>query len=57
MILVGGDEWQGLLDWLRTAAVADHRLDAADLAGLHLESDPAQVAAIITATAGRRAGP
>ncbi len=55
VILVGGDEWRGLLDWLRTAAVADHLLDAADLASLHLESDPARVAAIIAATAGRRA--
>jgi len=57
VILVGGDEWQGLLDWLRTVAVADHRLDAADLAALHLESDPARVAAIIAATAGRRGPP
>jgi uncharacterized protein (TIGR00730 family) len=57
VILVGGDEWQGLLDWLRAAAVADHRLDAADLAGLHVESDPARVAAIIAATAARSGRP
>jgi uncharacterized protein (TIGR00730 family) len=57
VVLVGGEEWRGLLDWFRTAAVADHRLDAADLAGIQVESDPARVAAIIAATAGRRGRP
>ena len=31
VILVGEGEWDGLLDWLRARALADGRIDAADL--------------------------
>jgi hypothetical protein len=72
VMLVGHHEWRGLLDWLRTDALADGRIAAQDLAGLRLVSDPAEVVQIVTAAragqreqergvrrgrAGRRSGP
>jgi hypothetical protein len=33
-------EWQGLLDWLRNRAVADGRIDAADIDSLTLAVRP-----------------
>ena len=39
VVLVGGHEWDGLLDWLRTGALADRRIDAKDLARLRVVSD------------------
>lgn len=32
VILVGEHDWDGLLDWLRTGALADRRIDPQDLA-------------------------
>ena len=49
VILVGSDEWAGLLDWLRARALADHRIDAADLAWLEVVGDPSEVARIVVA--------
>ena len=43
VVLLGDGEWDGLLDWLRTRALADHRIDDADLASLRRASDPAEV--------------
>ena len=34
VILVGEGEWDGVIEWLGTHALADHRLDPSDLAGL-----------------------
>lgn len=55
VILIGDGEWTGLIDWLRTQALADHRIDAADLGMLHVVSDPEAVVEIIgLARAGQR---
>ncbi len=46
-ILVGEGEWDGLIEWLRARALADHRIEAPDLAELRVVSDPAQIAGIV----------
>ncbi len=48
-VLLGDGEWDGLIDWLRTHAHADGRLDAADIDGLHITSDPQRVVEVIGA--------
>ncbi len=56
VILIGEDEWDGLLHWLRDRALADRRIDAADLAGLHLVVKPAEVVSLVDAARdGQRA--
>ncbi len=52
VVLVGDGEWDGLLDWLRHGALADGRIDAAELSRIHVTNSPAEVAEI--ALAGRR---
>jgi uncharacterized protein (TIGR00730 family) len=54
VILVGDREWDGMLDWLRDRALANHRIAAADLAGLHAVGDPADVARIVAAARPER---
>jgi uncharacterized protein (TIGR00730 family) len=50
VILVGGGgEWDGLLQWLRGHALADGRIDAVDLDMLHQVEHPSQVCAIVDA--------
>ena len=34
-ILIGEGEWDGLLDWLGSTVLVDHRIDREDLAGIH----------------------
>jgi uncharacterized protein (TIGR00730 family) len=46
-ILVGNGEWDGLVEWLRTHALADHRIDADDLAILRVVEHPSEVCAIV----------
>lgn len=48
VILVGEGEWDGLLDWLRTRALAKRRIDRRDLDGLHVVSDPGEVVRLVT---------
>jgi uncharacterized protein (TIGR00730 family) len=48
VLLVGEGEWDGLIAWLREQALADGRITASDVAGLRIEQDPEQIAAIIT---------
>ena len=48
-ILVGNDEWDGLLEWLRTQALADDRIDPSDLTDLQVVGEPEQVARIVLA--------
>jgi uncharacterized protein (TIGR00730 family) len=43
VILVGTGEWDGLLEWLETHALADGRISAADLTSLRRAADPAEV--------------
>jgi uncharacterized protein (TIGR00730 family) len=55
VILAGEDEeWGGLLDWLRSRALVEHRIDASDLAGLQVVGDPAQIARIVVAARERQ---
>jgi uncharacterized protein (TIGR00730 family) len=49
VILFGDGEWDGLLAWLREQALADGRIDAADLDVLHLVERPAQVCELVDA--------
>lgn len=46
-ILVGDGEWGGLIAWLREKALADRRLNDADIDDLHIVEDPDTVAEII----------
>jgi uncharacterized protein (TIGR00730 family) len=54
VILLGEHDWDGLLDWLRTGALADGRIGPDDLAGLNLTSDPVEVAQFVTAARARQ---
>ncbi len=54
VILLGGEEWEALLDWLRTHALADRRVDAGDLELLHLVERPGEVCAIVDAARTRQ---
>ncbi len=47
VILVGGGEWDGLLDWLAGRALADGRIEAGDLARLHTTNRAEEVAEIV----------
>ncbi|HEY2767383.1 MAG TPA: TIGR00730 family Rossman fold protein [Solirubrobacteraceae bacterium] len=50
----GEGEWEGLLDWLRARALADKRIDSADLEGLQVVRRPAEVCAIVDAARQRQ---
>jgi uncharacterized protein (TIGR00730 family) len=52
VILLGDGEWEGLLEWLRAQALADHRVDAADLESLQLAAGPEQVLDIVDMASG-----
>jgi uncharacterized protein (TIGR00730 family) len=64
VILLGRGEWEGLLEWLRTHALADHRIAPDDIQSLRVSDGPDEVAAMIgrahaaqkglAAAAGRR---
>lgn len=54
VILVGDGEWDGLVAWLRTRALADRRIDAGDLDVLHLVREPSQACEIIDAAHARQ---
>jgi len=49
VVLVDAEEWSGLLDWLRTRALRDGRIDAADLELVGIASSPAEVRELISA--------
>jgi predicted Rossmann-fold nucleotide-binding protein len=49
VILIGEEDWIGMIDWLRERALANRRIDADDLAGLQVISDPVEVARAVTA--------
>jgi len=54
VILLGDGEWDGLLEWLRSRALAEGRIDADDLAVLHVVDRPAEVCAIVDAAHRRQ---
>jgi uncharacterized protein (TIGR00730 family) len=49
VIMIGGDEWDGLLDWLRERALADGRIGESDMALFHRTDDPQEICAIVAA--------
>jgi uncharacterized protein (TIGR00730 family) len=49
VVLVGSRAWSGLLDWLRSDAVADGRIDAADLDLVTVTDDPDEAVAAVCA--------
>lgn len=53
VIMVGEDEWSGLLGWLRERPLAQQRIDRRDLELVQLARSPAEVAPIVD-TAHRR---
>jgi uncharacterized protein (TIGR00730 family) len=54
VILLGEGEWDGLLDWLRKRALAEHRIDPADLSFLQVIDRPADVVEVIDAARRRQ---
>ncbi len=54
LILLGEGEWEGLLNWLRERALADHRLDPADLDSLKLVGEADEVLEIVEASNQRQ---
>jgi uncharacterized protein (TIGR00730 family) len=54
VVLVGEREWDGLLDWLRDNALADGRIDRADLDLLHVVSRPAAAVEIVAGAQARQ---
>ena len=54
VILVGEGEWDGLLEWLRERALAEHRIEPGDLAGIQAVADPAEIVAIVDAARERQ---
>jgi uncharacterized protein (TIGR00730 family) len=53
----GEGEWDGLLGWLRTRALANGRIAAEDLAELRVVCEPSQVCAIVDAAHRRQREP
>jgi uncharacterized protein (TIGR00730 family) len=49
VILLGGGEWDGLLEWLRDRALAERHINAEDLAVLRVVERPAEVCEIVEA--------
>jgi uncharacterized protein (TIGR00730 family) len=47
VILIGTEEWDGLLEWLRARALADGRVSEDDLALLHRTDDLREIRAIV----------
>jgi uncharacterized protein (TIGR00730 family) len=54
VILLGGREWDGLLEWLAARALAEKRIEPADLAVLHVVEEPAEVRQIVDAARRRQ---
>ena len=49
VILLGGREWDGLLEWLNITALAQKRIDAPDLEVLRVVEEPSEVCEIVDA--------
>ncbi|MGN6371922.1 MAG: TIGR00730 family Rossman fold protein [Solirubrobacteraceae bacterium] len=54
VILLGKSEWEGLLDWLHTRALAEGHIGAADLSTLHVVEQPAEACQIVNAAYERQ---
>jgi uncharacterized protein (TIGR00730 family) len=49
VVLIGDGVWDGLISWLQSGPLVDHRIDQADLDGLAHSSDPREVVRIVSA--------
>ncbi|MGH2838311.1 MAG: TIGR00730 family Rossman fold protein [Thermoleophilaceae bacterium] len=47
VVMVGGEDWRGLYEWLRDVVLAEGRIDRADLELIQMCDDPAEVAEVI----------
>lgn len=54
VLLLGGEEWRGLIEWLRAQALADGRIDPGDLEVLRVVEHPAEACAIVDAAYQRQ---
>jgi uncharacterized protein (TIGR00730 family) len=54
VILIGTEEWDGLLDWLRARALADGRVSEQDLSLLHRTDDAREICAIVDRGSARQ---
>ena len=49
VVLIGGPEWAGLVEWLHQGPLAHGRVDARDLRRIHVVSDPGETVRIVSA--------
>lgn len=54
VILLDRDQWDGLLQWLRAAVLADRRIDEGDLRSLTVAANPREVVQIVGAARERQ---
>jgi uncharacterized protein (TIGR00730 family) len=54
VILIGTEEWDGLLGWLRRRALADGRVSEQDMALLHRTDDAQEICAIVDRASARQ---
>jgi uncharacterized protein (TIGR00730 family) len=54
LVLMGGGEWDGLIQWLRAGALADGRIDPSEFDLLHVLSEPAEICEIVDAAYERQ---
>jgi uncharacterized protein (TIGR00730 family) len=54
VILLDGHQWDGLLQWLRAAVLADRRIDEGDLRSLMVATTPSEVVQIVGAARDRQ---
>jgi uncharacterized protein (TIGR00730 family) len=55
VVLMGGDYWSGLLDWVRERALAEGKIDETDMDLLSVTDDPEQAVRILLSAAHRQA--
>jgi uncharacterized protein (TIGR00730 family) len=55
VVLVGGDYWQGLMEWLYERALSEGKIDASDVALMSVTDDPREVVEILLSAAHRQA--
>lgn len=55
IVLFDRDYWSGLIDWMRSAVLAERRISADDLDLLHISDDPEEAVEYMVAVLARRA--
>jgi uncharacterized protein (TIGR00730 family) len=54
IVLVGGQFWRGMIDWLRDTVLANGNISPSDVEALHVCDDPGEVLAILEDVRHRR---